>query len=349
MQCTTEHNSAARLLYCCCRAEKTKVGRELSGVFVATLCGLVMSNIGIIPCEAPQYTIVNSYLLPLAIPLLLFSADLQRVLRDTGSLLPIFITGSLATVLSTLIAITVVPLSSLGENGWKIAAALCARHIGGAINYVAVTVGLEAGQDAVSAGLAADNLICGIYFSSLYALARKIPAEAAEPAVEVSGDGAAVVRVRSCLCGVPGEDLQTCSAQSCSPPYRRPTPARFGVGKWSGFGVGVALSGNCRRNCGSSTCREQRVYRRHVGAHAGRDRPANHGAARHDGACRLCGNLPRLAPHSCRLWLGGHEHPHCDCAHRIPGDRGTRGAEAAHVICRRPGGYIDAGASAHGF
>ena len=115
-----------------CRSERTRVGRELSGVFVATLCGLALSNCGVIPYDAPQYAVVNGYLLPLAIPMLLFSANLARVLRDTGRLLPIFLTGSVATVLSTLVAISVVPLSSLGENGWKVAAALCARHIGGA-------------------------------------------------------------------------------------------------------------------------------------------------------------------------------------------------------------------------
>jgi hypothetical protein len=28
------------------------------------------------------------------------------------------------------------PLKALGEEGWKIAAALTARHIGGAVNYM---------------------------------------------------------------------------------------------------------------------------------------------------------------------------------------------------------------------
>lgn len=162
-----------------CRAEKTTIGRTLSGVFVATLCGLLLSNVGAIPYEAAAYGVVNSYLLPLAIPLLLFSSDLKRVVADTGMLLPVFITGSLATVLSTIVAISIVPLKALGENGWKIAAALCARHIGGAINYVAVTVGLQADQAVVSAGLAADNVICALYFSVLYVLARALPAEAA--------------------------------------------------------------------------------------------------------------------------------------------------------------------------
>jgi uncharacterized membrane protein len=161
-----------------CRAEKTEIGQQLSGVFVATLLGLLLSNVGVIAHDAPQHAIVNSFLLPLSIPMLLFAADLRRVLRDTGHLLLVFVAGTLATVVSTLVAIAILPLSSLGENGWKIAAALCGRHIGGAINYVAVTVGTAAEQSAVSAGLAADNLICGIYFASLYALARGIPAEA---------------------------------------------------------------------------------------------------------------------------------------------------------------------------
>lgn len=66
-------------------------------------------------------------------------ADVEHDARCAGRLLPIFLAGSVATVLSTLAAIAVVPLSALGDNGWKVAAALCARHIGGAVNYVAVT------------------------------------------------------------------------------------------------------------------------------------------------------------------------------------------------------------------
>jgi uncharacterized membrane protein len=38
---------------------------------------------------------------------------------------------AVATVLGTLAAMVVVPLKSLGPDGWKIAAALMARHIGG--------------------------------------------------------------------------------------------------------------------------------------------------------------------------------------------------------------------------
>jgi Protein of unknown function (DUF819) len=94
-----------------------------------------------------------------------------------GELLPAFLLGSVATVVSTLCALAIFPLASLGENGWKIAAALCARHIGGAVNFVAVAAVTGIDGVMVSAALAADNLICALYFTSLYALARNIPAD----------------------------------------------------------------------------------------------------------------------------------------------------------------------------
>ncbi len=44
----------------------------------STLFGLALSNLGVVPAEAPHvYGVVNAYLLPLAVPLLLFSADLR--------------------------------------------------------------------------------------------------------------------------------------------------------------------------------------------------------------------------------------------------------------------------------
>lgn len=75
-------------------SEKTTIGNMLSGALISTLIGLAASNIGIISCEAKAYSIVLEYLLPLAVPLLLFRADLFRVFRSTGKLLLAFLIGS---------------------------------------------------------------------------------------------------------------------------------------------------------------------------------------------------------------------------------------------------------------
>ena len=49
-----------------------------------------------------------------------------------------------------------------------------------AVNYVAVTDALAASPSVVTAALAADNLLCAVYFTSLFALAANIGPEGRE-------------------------------------------------------------------------------------------------------------------------------------------------------------------------
>lgn len=158
-------------------SEKTKIGSALSGALVSTLVALAASNLGLVAHEASAYQVVNQYLLPLAVPLLLYTADLRRVIALTGRLLIAFCLGSVATVIGTLVAYLLVPMRSLGQDNWKIAAALMSRHIGGAVNYVAVSEALGVSSSVLTAGLAADNLVCALYFTTLFALASRIPPE----------------------------------------------------------------------------------------------------------------------------------------------------------------------------
>jgi uncharacterized membrane protein len=95
---------------------------------------------------------VNRYLVPLALPMLLFDSDLKRVINDTGTLLAAFGVGAFATIVGTILTFMIVPLQSLGPDvGWRVACALAARHIGGAINFVAVAETLKIGGTTVSA------------------------------------------------------------------------------------------------------------------------------------------------------------------------------------------------------
>ncbi|CAA6669827.1 unnamed protein product [Spirodela intermedia] len=161
--------------------QKTEVGKALSGALVSTLVGLAASSLGIVSSQAPAYNVVLEYLLPLSIPLLLFNADLRLILRSTGTLLLAFLLGSVATIAGTIVAYLLVPMRSLGQDSWKIAAALMSRHIGGAVNYVAVSEALGTSPSVLAAGLAADNIICAIYFTTIFALASKISPEDSTP------------------------------------------------------------------------------------------------------------------------------------------------------------------------
>lgn len=109
----------------------------------------------------------------LAVPLLLFDSDIKRIIKDTGSLFVAFIVGAISTVIGTVVAYPLIPLTSLGsEDGWKIAAALASRHIGGAINFVACCETLSVSSSSVSAALAADNLVVALYFAFLFGLSK---------------------------------------------------------------------------------------------------------------------------------------------------------------------------------
>ncbi|KAL1552846.1 hypothetical protein AAHA92_13595 [Salvia divinorum] len=161
-------------------SEKTKIGSVISAALVSILVGLAASNLGIIPHDAPAYSAVFQYLLPLTIPLLLFRADLRQVVRTTGTLFLAFLLGSVATVVGTAVAFLIVPMRSLGQDSWKIGSALMGSYIGGAINYIAICEALAVSPSVVAAGVAADNVISAIYFFLLFALASKIPPDAAK-------------------------------------------------------------------------------------------------------------------------------------------------------------------------
>jgi uncharacterized membrane protein len=122
--------------------------------------------------------------------MLLFDSDLRRVIRDTGSLLVAFGVGAMATVAATLVAFPLVPMLSLGDNNWRVACALAARHIGGAINFVAVAETLQITGSVVSAAIAADNVVVAIYFAMLFALAKETASlpNSDESIVQVQGD-----------------------------------------------------------------------------------------------------------------------------------------------------------------
>ncbi|CAF2088735.1 unnamed protein product [Brassica napus] len=169
-------------------SEKTKIGSMMSGALTSTLLGLAASNLGLIPFETPSYSFFMEFLLPHTIPLLLFRADLRRIIRSTGSLLLAFLIGSVATVVGTVVAFMLVPMRSLGPDNWKIAAALMGSYIGGSLNFVAISEALRISPSVVAAGVAVDNVICALHFMVLFALASKIPRETTSAASSPDGD-----------------------------------------------------------------------------------------------------------------------------------------------------------------
>jgi uncharacterized membrane protein len=146
----------------------TKWGSKLSAVVISILTTFALSNLYIIPVDSPTYDIVWSYLVPLAVPLLLFKANIRRIIKEAGPTLIAFGIGAVGTIVGTIIAFKTIPL---GAEGWKLAGIFCSTYIGGSMNYVATSEALHLHSgDMLTAGVAADNLVMTLYFLLLFAL-----------------------------------------------------------------------------------------------------------------------------------------------------------------------------------
>ncbi len=145
-------------------AETNRLGKTLSGVVIALGGALILSNIGIIPKSAPAYDVVWTYMVPMAIPLLLFKANLRRIIPETKGMLAAFLLGAVGTVCGAVIGFSLLPL---GEGGAAITGTMAASYIGGSMNYAAVGEALEVESYLFLAGAAADNVVGVLYMAAL--------------------------------------------------------------------------------------------------------------------------------------------------------------------------------------
>ena len=185
--------------------EHTRIGQTLSGVILVILAGLVLSNLGLLPFGAPLYDLVWSYGVPMAIPLLLFKADLRRILPTTGPMLISFVIAVIGTIAGVFVGGWAIDLGSAGP---QITSILGASWIGGSMNFAAVSRALEV-QDAslLSAMAAADNvggtlfLILLVALPSLKAVRRFLPSaimdqvHLSDPELELEEDAAPLLNM----------------------------------------------------------------------------------------------------------------------------------------------------------
>lgn len=71
---------------------------KVTGAIIALVMMLVLSNVGVIPTSSPVYDAVWDYIVPLALPMLLFTADLKSIKQGAGRLMLIFLLSSLGTI-----------------------------------------------------------------------------------------------------------------------------------------------------------------------------------------------------------------------------------------------------------
>ena len=64
--------------------QRYKWASKVTGCVLALLGMMILSNIGIIPTASPVYDSVWDYVVPLAIPLLLFQCNIKKIGKESG-------------------------------------------------------------------------------------------------------------------------------------------------------------------------------------------------------------------------------------------------------------------------
>jgi uncharacterized membrane protein len=154
----------------CVYLEQTyKWAARTSGPVLAIVGAMLLSNARLMPTEATAYDLVDDYLVPVAIPLLLFRANVVRILRESGPMFLAFHVAALGTVLGALLA------------GWlfrgafphvaEVAGIMTGSYIGGAVNFVAIQNHYGLSAELANPLIVADNFIMAGMFGLLFIIA----------------------------------------------------------------------------------------------------------------------------------------------------------------------------------
>lgn len=135
---------------------------KISGAIMALIIALLLSNFNVIPLESKVYDDVWGYVVPIAIPLLLFQCDIKKIWKESGRLAIIFLLSSVGTMLGAVIGFYI--LKDYIPTLNNIAGTMTASYIGGGVNFVAVQTALNLDKQLASALIVSDNLLMVLYF-----------------------------------------------------------------------------------------------------------------------------------------------------------------------------------------
>lgn len=145
-----------------------KWAAKMTGCVLALLGTMLLANLRIIPTESPVYDDVWGYVVPLAIPLLLFQCNIRKIGRESGRLLVLYLLSSIGTVGGAFLGFFL--LRGLDPKLNQAAAMFAGTYVGGSVNFAAMADSFHVSGEFVSAAVIADNLLMALYFFALIAI-----------------------------------------------------------------------------------------------------------------------------------------------------------------------------------
>lgn len=148
--------------------QRYQFAAKLTGAIIALVGAMILSNLNIIPIESPVYDQVWEYVIPLAIPLLLFRSNIFKIWKESRRLLFIFLISSVGTVVG--VGAGFLLLHQFIPELDKIGAMMTGSYIGGGVNFAALSTKFQTPGELLSATVVADNSVMAFYFIVLITL-----------------------------------------------------------------------------------------------------------------------------------------------------------------------------------
>lgn len=145
-----------------------KWAAKLTAPVLALGMAMLLSNLGVMPADSPAYDFVHTYLVPLAIPLLLFRASAVEIL-GTGRTFVIFHVSGVGTVVGAMLATAL--LRGAVPSVEHAAGIMTGSYVGGALNFFALKETYRVDENITNPLLVADNFVMAGLFVVLLAMA----------------------------------------------------------------------------------------------------------------------------------------------------------------------------------
>lgn len=153
-------------------SEHKKWFGKLSGILVTMISMSLLAMAGVVPVasnpniKVEVYDLVFSYFIPISIPMLLFSSNIIKIVKESGKLLVAYILGAIGIVIGCFIAFGLI---GLGPDSGKTAGVIAATLIGGSVNFIAAAEALNFSTNPLfTATIAVDNFVSNLYTLFLF-------------------------------------------------------------------------------------------------------------------------------------------------------------------------------------
>ena len=141
--------------------QRYKWAERLSAPVIAIIIGLILTNISILPSSSGVYTATAVYFIPVSMAMMLFSADVKRIVKDSGKMFLCMNIGAVCTMIGAVVAFLI--LHNIVPEASKLAGAHVGAFVGGTANFVAVSSSTGLDESLIASGSFSVNAIMTLF------------------------------------------------------------------------------------------------------------------------------------------------------------------------------------------